>query len=109
MRKPYFGRRWRIRTMENLRTFHTGDLVRHFKRETLDLTKPKNKTRYLYRIIGVATHSETREALMIYQALYDDMGLFARPYDMFMEEVDHEKYPDIRQRYRFEKTDDRIS
>ena len=77
--------------MENLRTFHAGDLVRHFKRETLDLTKPENKTRYLYRIIGVATHSETREALMIYQAL------------------NHEKYPDIRQRYRFEKTDDRIS
>ncbi len=94
--------------MENLRTFQAGDLVRHFKRETLDLTKPENKTRYLYRIIGVATHSETREALMIYQALYDDMGLFARPYDMFMEEVDHEKYPEIKQHYRFEKTDDRI-
>lgn len=71
--------------MDNMRTFHAGDLVRHFKRETLDLTKPENRTRYLYRILGVATHSETREALMIYQALYDDMGLFARPYDMFME------------------------
>lgn len=103
-----FLRKWRIRIVENRRTFQAGDLVRHFKRETLDLTKPENKTRYLYRIIGVATHSETREALMIYQALYDDMGLFARPYDMFMEEVDHEKYPTIKQQYRFEKTDDRI-
>ena len=36
------------------------------------------------------------------------MGIFARSYDMFMEEVDPEKYPDIRQRYRFEKTDGRI-
>ena len=41
--------------MENRRTFQAGDLVRHFKRETLDLTKPENKTRYLYRSIGVAT------------------------------------------------------
>lgn len=36
------------------------------------------------------------------------MGLFASPYDMLMEEIDYEKYLDIRQRYRFEKTDDRI-
>ena len=81
--------------------FRTGDVVRHFKRETLsqeDLLANK----YLYKIIGVATHSESREKMMVYQAMYDDLGMYVRPYDMFMSEVDHEKYPDIRQQYRFE-------
>ena len=44
----------------------------------------------------------------IVKPFFEEMGLFARPYDMFMEEVDHEKYPEIKQHYRFEKTDDRI-
>ncbi len=81
------------------RNFHPGDRVRHFKRETVD----QSTTQYLYQIVGVAIHSESREPLMIYQALYDDYALYARPYDMFMSEVDREKYPDIKQKYRFEK------
>jgi len=85
------------------RVFRQGDMVQHFKRETVDQTTKK----YLYRIIGEAIDSETRERVMVYQALYDDCGTFVRPYEMFMSEVDHEKYPDIKQKYRFETVNDR--
>ena len=80
-----------------------GDIVRHFKRETLK----EPGTTYLYRILEFAGHTETGETLVIYQALYEKedshFGIFARPYNMFMSEVDHEKYPEIKQKYRFEK------
>lgn len=81
---------------------HVGDIVQHFKRETLS-PEQKITNQYLYKIIGIATHSETREKMMVYQALYDDFGMYVRPYDMFMGEVDKNKYPDIKQKYRFEK------
>ncbi|MDE5939502.1 MAG: DUF1653 domain-containing protein [Lachnospiraceae bacterium] len=69
------------------------ELYRHFKGN-------------LYQIRCLAKHSETREMMVVYQAMYGTFETFVRPLSMFMEEVDREKYPDARQRYRFELLQD---
>ena len=91
--------------------FKKGDIVRHFKRETiLKEELEKNPNIYLYEIIGTARDTETSQELMIYKPLYEVDCLngqlyAARPLDMFLSEVDHDKYPDIKQKYRFELED----
>lgn len=100
-----------IEFLKNLR-IHMGDVVKHFKRETLTEEQLEaDENLYLYRVLNFAKHTETGERFVIYESLYNGEvigcnvhcgDVFARPMDMFMSEVDHEKYPDIKCEYRFE-------
>lgn len=74
-----------------------------------------------YWIWTVAHHSETGEQMVVYQRLTEEQtrlitsvkgctltavrwgDVCVRPLDMFMSKVDHQKYPDVKQKYRFEK------
>ena len=74
-----------------MRKIKTNTIYRHFKGD-------------YYLVLDIAKHSETKETYVIYRALYDSNELWVRPLDMFLSEIDHEQYPTIKQKYRFEET-----
>lgn len=82
-----------------------GDIVQHFKRELYK----GDPSVYTYKVMAFAKHTETGKMFVVYQALYSNekmgvnYGVYCRPYEMFMSEVDREKYPQYKQKYRFEK------
>ena len=55
-----------------------------------------------YLVEDIAKDSETQEEVVVYRRLDGDNGLWIRPKKMFLSEVDHEKYPTVKQKYRFE-------
>ncbi len=81
--------------MKEVRELVIHGVYRHFKGD-------------YYLVEDIATHSETKEDMVIYRSLYGDHRLYVRPIQMFLSPVDTEKYPNVRQKWRFELQEKRI-
>ncbi len=73
-----------------MRELKLNTIYRHFKGD-------------LYLVEGIVIHSETKEKMVLYRGLYGECLEYVRPLDMFLSEVDHKKYPNVEQKYRFEE------
>ena len=75
-----------------MRELKINSIYRHFKGD-------------YYLVIDIAFDSETKEKMVVYKRLYGDCSLWVRPLDMFLSEVDRNKYPNVKQKYRFEEVE----
>ena len=75
-----------------MRSLELNRVYKHFKGD-------------LYLVLDIAINSETDKKMVVYRALYGENILYVRDYDMFISEIDHVKYPDEKQKYRFELQD----
>ena len=57
----------------------------------------------VYLVTDIAVHSETAEPMVIYKIFDNPDLVWCRPLDMFLSEVDHEKYQEVKQLMRFER------
>jgi hypothetical protein len=77
-----------------MREIHIGSIYRHFKGNE-------------YKVIDIVNDCESVgddiKKVVIYQALYGNHEKWARKYEDFASLVDHEKYPEIGQKFRFEE------
>ena len=80
-----------------MREIKVGNVYKHFK----------NKYCIVLDIVNdcESNNDDEYKKIIIYKALYGEFLTWARPYEMFASEVDHVKYPDIKQKYRFELQD----
>lgn len=81
--------------MENIRIPRPGECYRHFKGNR-------------YQVLTIAEHTEREETLVIYEGLYGEHAVFARPLSMFVGKVDKSKFPDVQQEYRFELEEETV-
>ena len=72
-----------------MREIKINGLYRHFKGN-------------MYKVIGIANDSETLEKIVVYVSMKDETTLWTRPLEMFLSEVDRNKYPEVEQKYRIE-------
>ncbi len=73
-----------------MRKIKTNTIYRHFKGD-------------LYLVTDIAINTENDEKMVVYRALYGDYTLYTRPYEIFVSEVDKDKYPNIKQKYKYEE------
>ena len=80
-----------------------GNFPAHFLQERITMDIKPGKYKHFkgkeYRVIGIASHSETMEPMVVYQALYGEKGLWVRPAAMWTEQVERDGYSGPRFQY----------